>query len=95
MYEHNLTCIQRLDQDNVKIVLKQIKVALIYSFGDMHELVLLGMPCDSELMENMGFIRDWRTRRRLLRPRVINMLTRFKNDPNIMGVIHNVLQSTR
>ena len=85
--------IEGLSDRDAKRVLKKIKAALIRVFGDMHELVLLGMPCDSELMYDMGYIRDFGRHRRLLYPRVMNMMNRFRDDRDVIRTLYNVLQS--
>ena len=64
------------------------------NYGDMHELVLLGMPCEWELMLDLTFVRDafaGSSGRELFLPRVMNMLDRFQGNFAITGMLGRVL----
>ena len=92
--------IEGMDDVDASSVCRRIKKALVRSFGDMHELVLLGMPCDSELMADLGYVRDafgrrsmLPSRRALLRQRVVNMLDRHYGDASVVGMVRDALRS--
>ena len=77
-----------------ELVCRKTRAELVRNFGDVHELVLLGMPCDSELTYDLGYIRDVfgsRSRRVLHRKRVVNLLDRFHNDPVVVQLIWRVI----
>ena len=81
--------IEQFNTEESRVFCKIAKKIIIRSFGNVHELVLLGMPCDSEcLMDgaHYGYVKDVYTKssRTLHLSRIHNMIARFHHDEYVL-----------
>jgi hypothetical protein len=92
--------IERLNEADTELACGEAKAALVRLYGARHEGALLGLPCDSELMRDLGYIREvYRVRdaslsparRVMLRRRIVAIMDRHEGDMQIVSLLEDIL----
>ena len=95
--------IERMNEADAELACGEAKAALVRLYGVQHEGALLGLPCGSELMHDLGYIREVYTReilrdaslsparRVMLRRRIVAILDRHGGDEQIVALLEDIL----